>query len=494
MTLNRSTQIQLFFGLLTALFIAPFYLSTWNKLLPFLVIILGFIIFLYISYKFWIYLFVLSLPLYLRIPLGVDIPLPLVFLGSITFALVFEKLYLKKSTDTHINIAEVFLLFSVAIIIFSILRSWHIPLDWKSLYYKPYEKPFIRSIILALYLCLCFLSSLIISRTVHSQKQLKSILAVYTFSGCCVLILGAYAYVQALNFPIPKIPALYGLLSLANMHSEGLSLFRLQGFCQEPALAGRLFLCIFFSLIIFIKDKPKTVILFLILTIFCIIATFSRSAWFIMGITVAVFTFIKISFSPHRAKIFLRFTLLVTICITIASLVYSTNENFQNFLDTMVLNNFKSSNDYIVADLSASIRLSNLIMTKRIFAEYPFLGIGVGNLPFHSHLYFVYISYISEYFGITINAIGNSYAQYLIETGLIGLTFLLLFFASHLLLVLKTIVLAQSPEQRHIFTCLFCTIFANILHSLFFSFQFFNFWFFIGLSLFIVQDHSNTTQ
>ena len=471
--------LALFFALLLAslyelLFVSPYYII----LLAFLC---GILLLLTTSKHTWLYIYVTIIPFYIVIPMGSSLHIGYIILLPLSASLLFHKEAYIHSKKTKILSAEFFLLLFLFVGVFLIIQSVHIPTDWSSLRNKAYEKPFIRSIIMTTYLSICFFSSIIITHSISSRKILNFSLALYLTSGSIIATLSLYGYATQYFPSLSLIPGIDLYSSTDVLQIGGISLFpRLKGPCLEPVLAGRFFGSFVFISLLFFQKHPKASTLLSILFTLCVVFTYSRGAWLTLIISGTLFVILKTLFSVHRLKIcFFLFVLSIIIFIGI-TVAYFTNPFIAIVIDKMILNNLSPSETFILKDISASIRVSYMILAKRIFLEHPFLGVGIGNIIFHSHIHFVYVSWITDTFGETTASLANSYAELLAETGLLGSLLYLSFLLSCAYKLILLLVQSSTSKDKHINTCVACLFLLLVIHPLFFSLRFLNYWLLFG--------------
>ncbi|MBU0650991.1 O-antigen ligase family protein, partial [bacterium] len=173
------------------------------------------------------------------------------------------------------------------------------------------------------------------------------------------------------------------------------------------------------------------------------------------GIFIAFFISLIVYIILGRCVNLLSWKFIFKIFITLAgiltfiTMLYFLNENVEEIIDQKVFfifNNFQGLSE--LKDLSAVTRIAELAVVKRIFVDYPVLGIGVGNMVYHSPLYFEYVPYISDFLGISLFIVSNLYASFLAETGLIGIIFFMFFLIIMLWRTLYTLFKTQDQEIK----------------------------------------------
>jgi len=254
---------------------------------------------------------------------------------------------------------------------------------------------------------------------------------------------------------------------------------RIQGTAVEAGLFANLLMFVIpISICTFISHEyviSKTInFLGLLVMLMALVLTFSTIGWILLALGIVVILVI-----PGRRRMlgsrwrFLTHIAAIAVLILIAAQLLVPSF-LEGIVATLISKFSQTSASFVERSIWASIGL-------KMFADYPVVGVGIGN---YGNLFFRYVPHnLPKYFHHSYTA-GNLYILTLAETGIIGLIGLALFIISIL-----------SSFYRSIWTCkdrYFYTVLVGALTSIlsYVAFQFTNgnlyilqFWVFLGISL-----------
>lgn len=381
------------------------------------------------------YLVLLHLLMIPIVPLKLDIgPLPLsmevVLIPLLTLAFIWE-LKKKRINMNNLNMKPFLILFSIFLVVQVISLSQAVAL-------LPGVKEIIRYVS---YVILFY----IVMKVQFTKKQYREMAYVFLISLTAIGLYGILQYV--FDFNLNKA----GVYALAEAHG------RVQSTMVNPNYwAGFINFVIPIMLVtavVYVKDKPKQVLLFSLFGIFVInqIFTYTRSAWLIMAMAIILASLLI-------PKQFYRrlFTIhLIVASIILGIIVYNlpdvkertTSAMFviQSFLPFNLTGEAGNGGDGELSDeLKRNQSFTNKAVVSRttlwktglvMYRENPTLGVGIGN---YGERYKEYVTKYPElYVGHDRYSVHNSYLKVAAETGTVGLLSFMLIYLYYYIFMAK---------------------------------------------------------
>ncbi|WP_430790330.1 O-antigen ligase family protein [Virgibacillus flavescens] len=275
-----------------------------------------------------------------------------------------------------------------------------------------------------------------------TKKDIQHILWTSFFMGCLLSIHGLIEKLSARTLLVPE--------SWQNWELAAVNTDRIYGLVANPNVLA-VYLMIVFFLTLYLKElKPRYSLLFnigLVLLAGAIMLTYSRGTLIAFGLSLFALSFLKKNWHYFiRTTIFFLVALAV-IFLPIDTVTESTGMNTSDrFIDMF--------SEKRVQQSAAGGRVYIVKKGLEIFADYPIAGIGFGTygssatISFHSPIYDRYNIPNGLY-------ADNQYMQVLVETGIIGTFFLLLYIFQ----------LARKTGQ----TFLYFILIAGLIGSAFYS-------------------------
>jgi len=338
----------------------------------------------------------------------------------------------------------------------------------------PYLHP-IKQLVWALYSFMILLS---VCYLIDDKVKLSKLINVLFLSTVAASV---YALTQLILYQLGFAAQVQGY------HEEGVLIVpRIQGTAVEAGLfANLLMFAIPIAICAFINHEyliSKTVnFLGLLAMLTALVLTFSTTGWILLALGMVVVLVIpgRLWMLRSRWRSLIQIAvIIVLVLIAVQLLVPSFVEGAVATLISKFLQTSAASASFVERSIWASVGL-------KMFADYPLVGVGIGN---YGNLFFEYIPHdLPKYFHHSYTA-GNLYILILAETGIIGFMGLVLFIVSLLYSFYKGIL---TCEDRYFYTIL-VGAFTSILSYL--AFQFTNgnfyilqFWVFLGISLAALQ-------
>lgn len=300
---------------------------------------------------------------------------------------------------------------------------------------NPFNKSMLSSFSFAALLFSYILLFSLLERKLTKEEILKGI-----YDGFFILCL--FQFILAICFPV------FGLKVVTEIfHSSGAeSAFRQGGdrsgaigvFAHPGNLALYTTVASSFFLASFLYNyKRLSSLIIILLNMFTLIVTYSRTTYLVFVIVILILFFIKKN--PARNIISIKSFFGVVLPATFIILWIFFFSSFSSlFLDSD-------------AELQITNRISSWLMALQAFMESPFIGVGI-----NSHLeYFYYNDYIFNEFGFTReiiefflkNPIHNIHFIVAVEMGIIGFIFWIVFLVQRYLIARKEILKSNENEK-----------------------------------------------
>jgi O-antigen ligase len=203
----------------------------------------------------------------------------------------------------------------------------------------------------------------------------------------------------------------------------------------------------------------KLCMIILLLCIFCVLGTKTRSAWAVLALLILIYGI----FEEKRYLLYL--TLACFAALMVPSIQERVADLFQGNDTEAFLTDYEALNSYAWRKVIWSSAIEMVWKS-------PIFGYGFQSFMYYSHDFFL----VEHEHGIAAH---NSYIQLLFETGIVGLTALLWLLGSVLILIWKQRVIDKPNSVVLGLFVAYCLILYsdNILDYLVFNWYF---WFFIG--------------
>ncbi len=410
------------------------------------------------------------------------------FLGYIVclFLLYINKgkNFFKRLDFAKFILEEKILFFLCLFCLFTLIQSIYIADNTISIRNTFVDVPGVRSLIITFSYLLVFSIIFIFFREKNNEIFLKLInIFLYLMAGVCIFSLLGYAS-HFFGF-IPKLQIWGHFLTTDEL------IVRIRGTAHEPvAFTIYLIVSFFFALLLFTINRLKTYLFFIFLFALTLILTFSRGG--ILAFFVGLFCFFIIGFISRALPRRLFLIMLVSICLImlIGYYVYLNNKFFALLIDTKVLHIFMKQEylGFYERDLSAIVRIADLTVVKRVFNDFPLMGIGIGNLVYHSYKYFVYIPWLTDVYSEVFCTVGNLYSLLLIEIGFIGFILFVLFLVVNLFRSFLNLFISQDLLNKNIFLIFIGLQISLIIYLLFFPDMGILMWFVYALVIYINKN------
>ena len=408
--------------------------------------------------------------------IGFTVQISYIFALLTLFSLIVEEIH--KHSLKIIYAPLMFPAFLFLFIIFlSIFQSHFIPIGTKYMIHANTElfihRPWIRSFVqffALLFMIIPFFLTVYFSKT---KEMLYRIIYIWLIANLIASLYGLYGFVgHYLHFPFTKFATFegYDLFMIRRIKSVGL----------EPLLFGISITAILpLGICLGFIKKKKWLFFLIIPQLLALVLTFSRGTWLALIISLIIISFsLKDFLLKNIIKVFFSILFLFIILELLFHFLFHFSAVI--YIRDRFLYIFSGKADY-----SNLTRFDTWITAWRMFKAHPILGVGIGNFWFHYYKYSPLL--LGDWWigkGAIPPTVNNLFLSFLAETGILGVSALIVFWFALFKMVIKSIFKTKDSEWQTILignlACLLCLLIGYQFIS---TFYFTYVWVLFGVSV-----------